>query len=137
MKTALALGSFDGVHIAHRKVLDLPCDHKKTAVTFLEPPKMFFEGKSELITTYSDKVEILKGLGFDEIVSLDFERVKNTEPQDFLNYLYEKYNPDNLFKKRNEIKEEIQEQANTVSMVEYKEPLIKRIINAIKGFFRR
>ncbi|MBE6776861.1 MAG: bifunctional riboflavin kinase/FAD synthetase [Ruminococcaceae bacterium] len=93
MKTALALGSFDGVHIAHRKVLDLPCDHKKTAVTFLEPPKMFFEGKSELITTYSDKVEILKGLGFDEIVSLDFERVKNTEPQDFLNYLFEKYNP--------------------------------------------
>jgi len=51
--------------------------------------------------------------------------------------LYEKYNPDNLFKKRNEIKEEIQEQTNVVSMVEYKEPLIKRIINAIKGFFRR
>lgn len=93
MKTALALGSFDGVHIAHRKVLDLPCDHKKTAVTFGMPPKMFFEGKSELITTYSDKVEILKSLGFDEVISLDFESIKNTEPQDFLDFLLKKYNP--------------------------------------------
>jgi len=47
------------------------------------------------------------------------------------------YNTDNLFKKRNEVKEEIQEQANMVSMVEYKEPLIKRIINKIKDFLRK
>ena len=51
--------------------------------------------------------------------------------------LYEKYNPDNLFKKRNEKKEEIQEQSNIVSMVEYKESLIQRIINKIKDFFRK
>lgn len=93
MKTALALGSFDGVHIAHRKVLDLPCDYKKTAVTFGIPPKMFFDGKSELITTYTDKVAILKDLGFDEVISLDFESVKNTEPQDFLDCLFLNYNP--------------------------------------------
>ena len=53
----------------------------------------------------------------------------------------ELYNPDNLFKKQNEIKEEIQEEiqeeSNMVSMVEYKEPLIKRIINKIKDFFRK
>ena len=40
MKTAIAFGTFDGVHIAHRKVLDLPDTHKKIAVTFLQPPKM-------------------------------------------------------------------------------------------------
>ena len=52
--------------------------------------------------------------------------------------LYEKYNPDNLFKKRNELKEDkIQEQSDMVSMVEYKESLIKRIINKIKDFFRK
>ena len=50
----------------------------------------------------------------------------------------EKYNSDNLFKKRNEVKEyEMQEQSNIVSMVEYKESLIKRIINKIKNFFRK
>lgn len=48
------------------------------------------------------------------------------------------YNPDNLFKKRNGvIDEEIQEKSNMVSIVEYKEPLIKRIINKIKNFFRK
>ena len=46
------------------------------------------------------------------------------------------YNTDNLFKKRNEVKEEIQEQSSSVSIIEYKEPLIKRIINKIKNFFR-
>ena len=49
----------------------------------------------------------------------------------------ELYNPDNLFKKQNEIKEEIQEQSNMVLMVKYKEPLIKRIINKIKDFLRK
>lgn len=46
----------------------------------------------------------------------------------------EKYNPDNLFKKR-EKEEKMQEQSNIVSVIEYKEPLIKRIINKIKEFF--
>lgn len=49
-----------------------------------------------------------------------------------------KYNPDNLFKKTKGIKEnEVQEQLNMVSMIEYKEPLIERIINKIKDFFRK
>lgn len=49
-----------------------------------------------------------------------------------------KYNPDNLFKKTKGIKEnEVQEQSNMVSMIEYKEQLIERIINKIKDFFRK
>ena len=49
-----------------------------------------------------------------------------------------KYNPDNLFKKTKGIKEnEVQGQSNMVSMIEYKEPLIERIINKIKDFFRK
>ena len=50
--------------------------------------------------------------------------------------LYEKYNPDNLFKKRNIPKEDVeQEQVSSVAMVEYKESIIKRIINKIKNIF--
>lgn len=49
--------------------------------------------------------------------------------------LYEKYNPNDIFKKKegttiennNEIKEKMQ-------MVEYKEPVFKRIINKILNF---
>lgn len=43
----------------------------------------------------------------------------------------EKYNPDNLFKKRSTQQEEYVV-TNEVAMVEYKEPFLKRIFNKIK-----
>lgn len=48
--------------------------------------------------------------------------------------LREKYNPDNLFKKK-ELEVETVEQP--VAMVEYKESIIKRFLNKIKKLFRR
>ena len=48
----------------------------------------------------------------------------------------EKYNPDDLFKNRNnKIQEDINTEENITAMVEYKENVFKRIINKIKGFF--
>lgn len=46
----------------------------------------------------------------------------------------EKYNPDNLFKKHS-LQQEESAIPNEVAMVEYKEPLFKRIINRIKSIF--
>ena len=46
----------------------------------------------------------------------------------------EKYNPDNLFKKRSTQQEEYVA-TNEVAMVEYKEPFLKRIFNKIKRMF--
>ncbi|MBD8922352.1 hypothetical protein EGR52_02885 [bacterium] len=46
----------------------------------------------------------------------------------------EKYNPDNLFKKRSTQQEEYVV-TNEVAMVEYKEPFLKRIFNKIKRMF--
>ena len=93
MKTAIAFGTFDGVHIAHRKVLDLPKTHKRIAVTFLQPPKMYFSNSAELLMTFEQKCQTLKEIGFDEIYPLDFEKVKNADPKDFLQGVFEKYNP--------------------------------------------
>ena len=87
MKTAVALGTFDGLHFAHRGVCDLPSGFKKVALTFEKPPKMLISGNTELIYTFEDKCKYLKELGFDEIVTLDFQQVKNTDPLDFLNFL--------------------------------------------------
>ncbi len=87
MKTAIALGTFDGLHTAHRTVLELPPDYKKVAVTFEIPPKMVIFNNRELIITHRDKCEYLKELGFDEILTLSFESVKNIEPLQFLDYL--------------------------------------------------
>ena len=46
----------------------------------------------------------------------------------------EKYNPNNLFKKHS-LQQEESTITNEVAMVEYKEPLFKRIINKIKKIF--
>jgi len=49
-----------------------------------------------------------------------------------------KFNPDDIFKKRNIPKEEEEtEKVSSVAMVEYKEPLLKRIIDKIKNIFHR
>ncbi|MBR6533184.1 MAG: riboflavin biosynthesis protein RibF [Clostridia bacterium] len=93
MKTAIALGTFDGVHIAHRVVLSLPSGYKKVAVTFAAPPKMEFENNFELLMPFSKRKEILKNLGFEEIEILEFCEVKNTEPIKFLEFLFEKFKP--------------------------------------------
>ncbi len=93
MKNAVALGTFDGIHIAHREVLNLPSDCKKIAVTFEKPPKMFLSGNYELIMSFEDKYQALKTLGFDEIKILDFSEVKDTEPECFLDFLYKNYDP--------------------------------------------
>lgn len=93
MKTAIALGTFDGIHIAHRLVLELPDGYKKTAVIFRKPPKMFFNLETELLMTFETKLEKLKKMGFSDITVLDFQKVKNVSANDFLEFLYTKFNP--------------------------------------------
>ena len=93
MKNALSLGTFDGVHIGHRAVLDMPKNCRRIAVTFEIPPKAVFSGKKELIMTAEDKISALKNIGIDEVLILDFNAVKDMEPQDFLLDLWNRYKP--------------------------------------------
>ena len=93
MKNAIALGTFDGLHTAHREVLNLPTGYKKIAVTFKTPPKMYFSGNYEMIMTFEEKCEALKKLGFGEICALDFGEVKDTPLTEFLEKIFVKYNP--------------------------------------------
>lgn len=50
--------------------------------------------------------------------------------------LREKYNPDNIFKKKETIVEDEKEQTHCLQIVEYKEPLFRRIVNKILQIFR-
>lgn len=54
------------------------------------------------------------------------------------NELREKYNPDNLFKKRHR-EDEIEENTiqNEVALVEYKETIFRRLINKLKSIFHK
>lgn len=87
MKTAVALGTFDGLHKAHREVLALPNGYKKVALTFKLPPKMLILGQNELLLGYEEKCRYLNELCIDEIIALDFNEVKNDSPEEFLSFL--------------------------------------------------
>jgi len=93
MENALMLGTFDGVHIGHKRVLQIEGDYKKIAVTFAKSPKSVISGRNEAITTFADKCRILKKTGMDEVHPLDFSLVRNIKAKDFLSYLYKEYNP--------------------------------------------
>lgn len=53
--------------------------------------------------------------------------------QKYQQILYEKYNPDNLFKNK---VSQIESVENSVAMVEYKETIFKRFISRIKSIFK-
>ena len=90
---AVALGTFDGLHAGHRRVLNLPQELRKVAVTFEKPPKMILSGESELIMSYGEKYKALKNMGIDEVLKLDFYTVKDKNPCEFLEFICERYNP--------------------------------------------
>lgn len=94
MKRAIALGTFDGLHKGHRAVLDLPDGMKKTAVIFALPPKALLSGEPRALMTEKDKCAALKKIGIDEIYTLDFNEVKDMPPEEFLQFLKEKFAPD-------------------------------------------
>ena len=50
---------------------------------------------------------------------------------------YEKYNPDNIFKNRKQAISNNENISNTVTMVEYKESIFKRILDKIRDIFSR
>ncbi len=93
-RNAVALGSFDGLHIGHSRVLECENELRRVAVVFEKPPKMVISGKSELIMSYADRYKALKSIGTDEILKLNFSAVRDTKPCDFLEFIYKKYNPE-------------------------------------------
>ncbi|MBQ5900575.1 MAG: riboflavin biosynthesis protein RibF, partial [Clostridia bacterium] len=57
--TALVLGTFDGLHTAHKKVLSAANGAKKrVAVIFSVPPSMVMSGRTELLQTVEEKIEM-------------------------------------------------------------------------------
>ena len=96
MKTAIVLGTFDGLHAGHRAVIEQAKGFYSTAVTFDTPPKNAISGKLEMLILPHDRKERIKALGIDEVVMQDFDRVKDISANDYLLHLKENYNPDRI-----------------------------------------
>ena len=89
--TVMTIGTFDGVHIGHRKILDKIINHanstelKSAVLTFFPHPRMVLQKDADikLLNTLEEKIEILDGLGLDILVihpfTTNFSRLTATE----------------------------------------------------------
>ncbi len=80
-KTILTLGTFDGVHVGHRKILEKLTEntengkYESCVLTFFPHPRMVLKGKSEvkLLNTIDEKIELLEKIGIENLVIHPFD----------------------------------------------------------------
>lgn len=96
MKTAIALGTFDGLHKGHRAVLSKAIPYYGIAVTFCVPPKGVITNEPQLLILPKDREARLKELGIKQVVMQDFNKVRNIMPDEYIENLYQKYAPSRI-----------------------------------------
>ncbi len=71
---AVALGTFDGVHLGHRRVIEsaLSVESQATVVTFDPHPRTALGNRVELISTLERRLELIEALGVTETLVLPF-----------------------------------------------------------------
>jgi riboflavin kinase / FMN adenylyltransferase len=101
-KTVLTLGTFDGVHIGHRKILERLTQNTETnkyeslVLTFFPHPRMVLQGQSDvkLLNTISEKIELLEMMDVQNLVIHPFdESFSKLTAQEFVKtVLVDKFN---------------------------------------------
>jgi riboflavin kinase / FMN adenylyltransferase len=84
---AVALGTFDGVHRGHRRVLDaaIAAGETSTAVTFDPHPRVALGYGVDLLTSLGRRLELLDEAGLDEALVVDFDlEVAQLGPEEFV-----------------------------------------------------
>ena len=74
-RRAVAIGTFDGVHRGHRRVLEAArAAHLRTTVVTFDPhPRQFLGTPIELLTTLERRLELLEAAGIDETLVLQVD----------------------------------------------------------------
>jgi riboflavin kinase/FMN adenylyltransferase len=85
-RRAVAIGTFDGVHRGHRRVLEAAraARLRSTVVTFDPHPRQLLGRPIELLTTLERRLELLEAAGVDETLVLHVdENLLALEPETF------------------------------------------------------
>ena len=83
---AIAIGTFDGVHRGHRRVLEAArtAGLRSTVVTFDPHPRAFFGTPVELLSTLERRLELLEEAGIEDVLVLRFDAaLASLEPEAF------------------------------------------------------
>lgn len=80
--TAITIGTFDGVHIGHRKILERLINSAKklelqsTVLTFFPHPRMVLQKDADikLLNTIEEKVQIMEHIGLDYLIIHPFTK---------------------------------------------------------------
>lgn len=91
MKYIITIGNFDGLHKGHQEIIkktknmadDL--NVKSRLITF----KSHTRSLDSLILSTDDKLSMIKDMGIDEVVELDFSEVKSMSPKEFLDAYFQ------------------------------------------------
>ena len=100
----ITIGSFDGVHRGHQKILDRikqlakDIDGKSVVITFHPHPRIVLRPEDSgirLITSIDEKVSLLENYGIDVVVVVPFNKdFLNQTPDEYIqNFLIKKFNP--------------------------------------------
>ncbi len=90
------IGNFDGVHIGHRKIMNETAQIVKKegfvskALTINYPWGYFFENFPGLIYPISQRIELIKSTGIEDVQILDLKEIKDLSPEVFFKLLLEK-----------------------------------------------
>jgi riboflavin kinase / FMN adenylyltransferase len=84
---AVAIGTFDGVHRGHRRVLEaaIAAGPRPTVVTFDPHPRVALGNQVELLTTLERRVELFEELGVADTLVVEFTPdTARLEPEEFV-----------------------------------------------------
>jgi riboflavin kinase / FMN adenylyltransferase len=85
-RRAVAIGTFDGVHLGHRRVIEAAAAAElRTAVVTFDPhPRRFFGNHVEMLATTERRLELLEEQGVEDVLLLTFDEALATlEPEAF------------------------------------------------------
>ena len=87
MSRAVAIGTFDGVHLGHRRVLAeaVATGLEPVVLTFHPHPRVVLGNQVGLISTLERRLELIRGAGIEEVVVIEFTpELSLLEPEEFV-----------------------------------------------------
>ena len=90
VKSAVALGKFDGIHLGHRELLNRVLEQKRQGLstvvfTFDTSAASFFGGEEKVLSTKEEKRAVFARMGIDVLIEFPLNReTAATEPVDFI-----------------------------------------------------